>query len=186
MEASRLLDMMRPHLANEIKIMEGTLAAILVIIHLVNGKPYVILTERGSRLKNHAGQISFPGGSFSESDKDFMGTAIRETLEEIGLNISGKDIIGSLRSVHTLTSNFTIVPYVAIIESIGDLKPNSKEIDAIMDVPLLELLKTMTPDLDHPGFGEIYKFEFNDNVVWGATARILKQMRDLLQKCGMI
>lgn len=186
MEASWLLRMLKPHLSSELKIEEGTLSAVLVIIHFRNGKPYVILTKRSGELKNHAGQISCPGGTFSDSDKDLKHTAIRETFEEIGLRVNEKDIIGNLRGVHTLTSNFTIVPYVAIIKSIGNLKPNKEEIDAVFDVPLLELLKTMTPDLEHTGFGEIYKFEHNGNVVWGATARILKQMHDILHMCGMI
>ena len=186
MESSWLLDKLKPHLANELKIEKGILAAVLVIIHFHNGKPHVILTKRSSELKSHAGQISCPGGTFSDSDKDLLQTAIRETFEEIGLMVNEKDIIGKLRSVHTLTSNFTIVPYVAIIESIGNLKPDRKEIDAVLDVPLLDLLKTMVPDLEHAGFGELYKFEYDGNVVWGATARILKQMHDILHKCGMI
>ncbi len=186
MEESLLLRMLKPYLAGELKIGEGTLSAVLLIIHFRNGEPYVILTKRSGELKNHAGQISCPGGTFSDSDKDLKHTAIRETFEEIGLNVNEKDIIGCLHSVHTLTSNFTIVPYVAIIKSIGHLKPNKKEIDAIFDAPLLELLTTMAPDLEHTGFGEIYKFEYDGNVIWGATARILKQMHDILHKCGMI
>jgi len=186
MEPSWLLNMLKPHLANELKIEKGTLAAVLVIINFHDGKPYIILTKRSSELKSHAGQISCPGGTFSDSDKDLMQTAIRETFEEIGLRINEKDVIGNLRSVHTLTSNFTIVPYVAILEYIGDLKPDRKEIDAVLDLPLLDLLKTMASDLEHTDFGELYKFEFNGNIIWGATARILKQLYDILHKCGMI
>jgi len=186
MESSWLLSMLKPHLANELKIGKGTLAAVLVIIHFHDGKPHIILTKRSSELKNHAGQISCPGGTFSDSDKNLMQTAIRETFEEIGLRINEKDIIGNLQSVHTLTSNFTIVPYVAIVKSIGNLKPDRKEIDAVLDVPLLDLLKTMMPDRGHVSFGELYKFEYDGNIVWGATARILKQMHDIMHKCGMI
>jgi len=178
--------MLKPHLVKELKIEKGTLAAVLVIIHFRSGKPHIILTKRSSELKNHAGQISCPGGTFSDSDKDLMRTAIRETLEEIGVMIDEKDVIGNLCSVHTLTSNFTIVPYVVILESIDNLKPDRKEIDAVLDIPLLDLLKTMMPDLGHVSFGELYKFEYDGNIVWGATARILKQLYDILHRCGMI
>jgi len=181
-----LLKILKPHLVNELKIEEGTLAAVLVIIHFRKGKPYVILTKRSSKLKNHAGQISCPGGTFLDSDKDPMHTAIRETFEEIGLKIKGKDIIGNLHIVHTLTSNFLIVPYVTVMESLSNLKPNRKEIDAVLDVPLLDLLKGISSDHDHAGFGELYKFEYNGNLVWGATARILKQLHDITHECGMI
>lgn len=186
MDASWLLSVLKPHLPTVLKIKEGTLSAVLVIIHFVDGRPHVVLTKRSGKLKNHAGQMSFPGGTFSDSDRDLMQTAIRETYEEIGLNVKEDDIIGNLRSVHTLTSNFTIVPYVAIVQSLGSLNPDWKEIDSILDVPLLDLLKTMMPDHEHKGYGEIYRFEYDGNVVWGATARILKQMHDILRKCGMI
>jgi 8-oxo-dGTP pyrophosphatase MutT (NUDIX family) len=184
MEASFFHSLLKPHLSGDRKMGEGTLSAVLVIIHFVKGKPYVILTKRSNSLKNHAGQFSFPGGTYSQSDRDLMQTAIRETFEEIGLAINDHDIIGNLRSVHTLTSNFVIVPFIAIIQSLTELKPDRKEIDAILDVPLIDLLKTIKPDLEHKP--ENYRFEYDGNVVWGATARILKQMYDILQKCGMI
>ncbi len=186
MESSALHSMIKPYLADTLKLEKGTLSAVLVIIHFRDGKPHIILTKRSSKLKNHAGQISCPGGTFSDSDKDLMNTALRETFEELGLKIYEKDIIGNLRSVHTLTSNFTIVPYVAILESVGNLNPDRKEIDAVFDLPLLDLLKTMTPDHEHADFGDLYKFEYDGNVIWGATAHILKQLNDIMRKCGMI
>jgi 8-oxo-dGTP pyrophosphatase MutT (NUDIX family) len=178
--------MIKPHLADELKLEEGTLSAVLVIIHFRDGKPHIVLTKRSSELKNHAGQISCPGGTFSNFDKDLLNTALRETFEELGLKIDEKEVIGNLRSVHTLTSNFTIVPYVAILESVGNLNPDKKEIGAVLDLPLLNLLKTMKPDDEHTSFGELYKFEYDGNLIWGATARILKQLHDIMRKCGMI
>jgi len=186
MESSRLQSMIKPHLDNELQLEKGTLSAVLVIIHFRGGKPHIILTKRSNEVKNHAGQVSCPGGTFSNSDKGLMHTALRETFEELGVRIDEKDIIGNLRSVHTLTSNFTIVPYVAILELVDNLTPDKKEIDAVLDLPLLNLLKTMTPDHEHTDFGELYKFEYDGNVIWGATARILKQLHDIMRKCGMI
>jgi 8-oxo-dGTP pyrophosphatase MutT (NUDIX family) len=185
-ESSQLLEALRPHLAKEQKLEEGTLSAVLVIIHFLNGRPHVLLTKRSNALKNHAGEISCPGGTYLDSDKDLMHTAIRETREEIGIRIDERDVVGCLRGVHTLTSNFTIVPYIAIIDKIKTPKPNINEIDEVIDVPLIELLKTVERDLDHASFGEVYKFVYDDNIVWGATARILKQIYDILHKSGMV
>jgi len=185
-ESSRLRKVLNAHLTKEQKLEKGILAAVLVIIHFRNGKPYVLLTKRSNQLRNHAGQISCPGGTYLDSDKDLMQTAIRETYEEMGILIDERDIIGTLRGVHTLTSNFTILPFVAIIDAIEEPKPDSKEIEEVIDAPLIDLLKTVEHDLEHDSFGEVYKFEYNGNIIWGATARILKQIYDILHASGMV
>lgn len=185
-EASQLLQILKPHLTKEQEPEKGILAAVLVIIHFQDGKPRILLTKRSGKLKNHAGEVSCPGGTYLDSDKDLMRTAIRETYEEIGIRIGEGDVAGTLRGVHTLTSNFTILPFVAVIDTIEKPKPNSKEIDEVIDALLLDLLKTVERDLEHASFGEVYKFEYRGIVVWGATARILKQIYDILQKSGMI
>ncbi|MEM2760282.1 MAG: CoA pyrophosphatase [Nitrososphaerales archaeon] len=186
MEPSQLIELFKPHLTREQKLEEGVLAAVLLIIHFNKGQPYVLLTKRSNDLKNHAGQISCPGGTYVDSDGDLMYTAIRETYEEIGIRIDERNIIGTLRAVHTLTSNFTILPFVAIMDKVENPKPDNKEIDAVINAPLLDLLKTVKRDLEHSSFGEVYRFEYKENVVWGATARILKQVYDILHKSGMV
>ncbi|MFQ5940764.1 MAG: NUDIX hydrolase [Nitrososphaerales archaeon] len=186
MEPSQLLELLKPHLLTKQKSEVGILAAVLVIVHFRNGKPRILLTKRSRKLRNHAGEISCPGGTYLDSDEDLRHTAIRETNEEIGLRIDARDIVGSLPSVHTLTSNFSIVPYIAIVDKIENVKPNITEIDKVIDAPLIDLLKTIESDLEHESFGEVYRFEYDDNVIWGATARILKQIHDILNKSGMI
>ncbi len=186
MESSQLLSALKPHLAKEQKPEEGILAAVLVIIYYSDGKPHILLTKRSNKLRNHGGEISCPGGTYLDSDKDLLHTAIRETREEIGIRIDERDIVGYLPSVHTLTSNFAIVPYVAIINAIENLKPNVTEIDEVIDTSLIDLLKTVETDLDHTSFGEVFRFKCNGNIVWGATAKILKQIYDILHKSGMI
>lgn len=186
MESQKLLEVLKAYLAKEQKLEEGILAAVLVIIHFREGKPYILLTKRSSELKNHAGQISCPGGTYSKSDKDLMHTAIRETYEEMGIKIDESDIVGYLQGVHTLTSNFTIVPYIAIIDEIENPKPNIHEIEKVIDAPLIDLLKTIERDMEHAHFGEVYRFVYDGNIVWGATARILKQIYDILHKSGMV
>lgn len=188
MEPSQLLDLLRPHVAGPpaIENPEGTLAAVLVIIHFHDGMPHVILTKRSDSVRNHAGQIGFPGGTFNDADKDLMRTALRETLEEVGVRIDERDVVGSLRMVHTLASNFTILPFVAVLGSSVNCRPDGKEIESVLDAPLLELLSTMKPDTEHAEHGELYKFKHGSNIVWGATARILKQLHDIFKKGGMI
>ncbi|MFQ5920511.1 MAG: NUDIX hydrolase [Nitrososphaerales archaeon] len=190
MESSQFLEILKPYLTREFPDMEEeqerTLSAVLVVIHFSNGDPYVVLTKRSRNLKNHAGQISFPGGTLMASDASLMQTAIRETMEEIGVRMGEAQIAGILHSVITLTSSFIIVPFVAVVEQIGSLSPNREEIDEVLDLPLLDLLRTVSPDLEHSDHRRLYKFEYGGNVVWGATARILRQIYDILRERGMI
>ncbi|HEY5631665.1 MAG TPA: CoA pyrophosphatase [Nitrososphaeraceae archaeon] len=158
------------------------IAAVLVIIHYNYTTPHILLTKRSSSLKHHSGEISFPGGSYSKNDKSLYSTAIRETKEEVGLTIKEKDIIGNLNIVKTLTSNYTIVPYLTLQDKIPKPRILVDEVEKIVDVSLLDVLKTMSFDTDHYHLSikEVYKFTYQREVIWGATARILKQLYDCL------
>ena len=158
------------------------IAAVLVIIHYTNGSPYILLTKRNSTLRMHKGEIAFPGGAFSEQDKSLRETAIRETSEEIGLIIKQKDILGSLKLVRTLTSNFNIMPFVTLQEKILETRILSNEVQRIVDAPLFDLLDTLEIDLVHPTMSKesLHKFTYENEIIWGATARILKQLYDCL------
>lgn len=155
-------------------------AAVLLIIHFTDGYAKVLLCKRSERLRNHAGQISLPGGTFKVEDDSLLDTALREAREEIGVDISKDSILGSLDEVDTFSSNFTVKPFVVVLDRISNIKIDGKEVDYIIDAPLVELLSSISRDEDH-GYREAYKFTYNGHVVWGATARILKQLRDILE-----
>ena len=89
----------------------ATPAAVLVIIHYHKDRPHVFLTKRSSNLKSHTGEISFPGGRYVEGDGTFLKTALRETAEEVGIEFTIDQIVGSLSAVRTMTSNHFIVPF---------------------------------------------------------------------------
>lgn len=154
-------------------------SAVLLIIHYTDGYAKILLCKRSGRLKNHAGEISFPGGTFKPEDGSLLSTALRETREEIGIDLSKDSILGSLDEVNTFSSNFTIKPFIAVLNSINSIKVDEREVDYIVDAPLVELLSSMSRDEEH-GYREAYKFKYRGHVVWGATARILKQLRDIL------
>lgn len=158
------------------------MAAVLVIIHYTRTSPRILLTKRNSTLKMHRGEISFPGGAFSKRDKSLCYTATRETREEIGLNIEQKDILGCLQSVRTLTSNFCIVPFVTLKDKIVEPQILISEVQEVIDAPLFKLLDTLKIDLEHQTLStkSLYKFTYGNKVIWGATARIIKQLHDCL------
>jgi 8-oxo-dGTP pyrophosphatase MutT (NUDIX family) len=153
------------------------LASVLVVIYGTD--PIVVMTEKPKHMKFHAGEISFPGGKFDANDSDLLETALRETSEEIGLTITRDQVIGQLESVITLNSGFLIIPFVSVIDEIPSLSANS-EVEQIFHIPLEPFLKTMAPDPDpsHNILQEMYTFEYQNQIVWGASARILKQIQN--------
>lgn len=166
----------------------GRRAAVMVIVHGPRKRPMVVMTVKSASLPLHAGEIAFPGGKAEEGDESLLHTALRETLEEVGLRIESEHVAGGLSPVSTLSSGFVIAPYLAVLDGTPALKPNS-EVAEILRIPLGALLDSVAPD-DDPGHGSMsgmYTFEHavtGGRKVWGASARILKQVRDALAAPG--
>jgi 8-oxo-dGTP pyrophosphatase MutT (NUDIX family) len=182
-----LLEFIRPSLVERTYVPadagSATPAAVLVIIHYHKDRPHVFLTKRSSKLKSHTGEISFPGGRYAESDGTFLATALRETAEEVGISFRVDHIAGCLNAVYTVTSNHFVVPFVTIQEMLPQYRISTNEVEAVIDVPLIETLKSMKLDTEHYRMDkEAFKFTYCNNVIWGATARILKQMYEILIK----
>ena len=157
-----------------------SLASILVVIY--GKEPIVVMTEKPKHMTFHAGEISFPGGKLDSDDSDLLETALRETSEEIGLTISKEQVIGQLEPVVTLNSGFLILPFISVINQIPTLSANA-EVEKIFHIPLESFLKTQAkdPDPSHNLIQEMYTFEYQNQIVWGASARILKQIQDCLK-----
>ncbi|MFB5611369.1 MAG: NUDIX hydrolase [Nitrosopumilaceae archaeon] len=183
------LEEIRPLLTGELSAEpnhDGTkLASVLVVIY--GDEPKVIMTKKSEILKIHAGEISFPGGKWEKQDSDLLTTALRETKEEIDLEIKPEQVVGQLHPVRTLNSGFTITPFVAIVDNVPKLKDNF-EVESILRIPLESFLKTLEadPDPNHHSIQEMYIFKFNEHTVWGASARILKQIVDIFKKNNLI
>ena len=181
----KLIDIKRV-LANDLspsvpKDENSKLASVLVIIY--GPEPKVIMTEKPLHLKIHAGEVAFPGGKWSENeDSDLLETALRETSEEIGLSILRDDVVCQLEPVRTLNSGFAITPFVSILSEMPNLKPNS-EVEEILHIPLIPFLQTLENDSDpeHQSIQEMYTFKFSNKIIWGASARILRQITNLLE-----
>jgi 8-oxo-dGTP pyrophosphatase MutT (NUDIX family) len=156
---------------------KNKLASILVVIY--GEPPIVVMTEKPKHMKFHAGEISFPGGKLDSADDNLLETALRETREEIGLTLKPDQVIGQLEPVITLNSGFTILPFVSVVDEIPPLSANA-EVEKIFHIPLESFLKTMAndPDPTHNLIQEMFTFEFQGNIVWGASARVLKQIAD--------
>ena len=153
------------------------LSSVLIIIF--ESSPKILMIKKPITMKYHGGEIAFPGGKISNEDGDLLDTAIRETKEETGITISREQIIGQLKPVTTLNSGFTILPFVCILNKINELTPNS-EVEEFLKIPLVPFLQTLTNDSDpeHNSIQEMYVLTFENNVIWGASARMIKQITE--------
>ena len=159
-----------------------TPAAVLLLLYRKNGEYHVLFTKRTNEVEHHKGQISFPGGAYDESDTCLMDTALRECLEEVGLKGEDVEVLGELDDMATFSA-FAISPFVGVIAYAPDFTPNPREIEEIVEIPLSTLLEPAnfreeTREYDGRSF-PVYYYAYGEHVVWGATARILKQFLDL-------
>lgn len=158
---------------------EFKFAAVMITIHFTNKGPNVILIKRTKLVKNHAGEISFPGGNFMKDDIEMLETAIREMREEVGIQIEKEWVIGHLNAERTLSSRYIIYPYVVLIDRIPRITDTNYEVEKIIDAPLIPLLESRENDIEHEkefSIAGLPKFTYKDEVIWGATARILDQL----------
>mgnify|MGYP001583421304 CR=1 FL=1 len=158
-------------------------AAVLVPLFQKDGDCHLLFTKRSEEVKYHKGEISFPGGVVDEEDRELIHTALREAREEIGLKESDVQIIGVLDDIVTITE-FIVTPIVGLFPYPYPFKVSEVEIAELIEVPLASLLKKdcfSEREIFRGSEREIvYAYEYGKHIIWGATARILKQFLDLI------
>lgn len=157
-------------------------AAVLVPLFVRDGALRIILTRRTETLEHHKGQISFPGGAEDEADESAFSTAARETEEEIGIPAGDIRLLGTLSPLATV-SDFFVEPFVGAIPYPHVLRPAQAEIAEVIDAPIAALLdpkileRRLLPGREEPTLF----FHYGKHVIWGATARMLKELLDALR-----
>lgn len=160
-------------------------ASVLALLFPDRGALNIVLTRRQDTLRGHAGQISFPGGKRDPEDLTFEDTALRETYEEIGINPTAIQILGTLANFYVPPSNFNIYPFVGYIDEIPTFSPNPSEVAKIITFPVDELL---SPQIKHNEYHDyegmrvqIPYYDICGHKVWGATASILGELEQRLK-----
>jgi 8-oxo-dGTP pyrophosphatase MutT (NUDIX family) len=162
-----------------------TPSAVLLPIYYKEGQCYILFTQRTNNVKEHKGQISFPGGARQDGES-LLDTALREACEEIGLAPAEVEVLGELDDTATTTSNFVVTPFVGVIPWPSNIKADGWETDEIIEVPISALLnKNSREDKKEVVGGQpvtSYFYHYGNRVIWGATARILYQFLELYQR----
>jgi 8-oxo-dGTP pyrophosphatase MutT (NUDIX family) len=144
----------------------------------------VVLTRRSSRLRSHAHQVSFPGGRIDPGEVP-VAAALREAREEVGLEPSSVRVLGELAPLWTFTNPVPITPFVGELPDRPVLHPNPAEVERAFTVPLIELTdpevyREELWELQDGSQRSIHFFELWDDTIWGATARLLRELLDLV------
>jgi 8-oxo-dGTP pyrophosphatase MutT (NUDIX family) len=152
-------------------------AAVLVPLFVTSdAEPHAVFTRRGTGLRRHAGEISFPGGRRDPEDVDLSATALREAEEEIGLARTEVKLVGQLEPTPTWVTNYVIHPFVGLIPAGRVWQMSPREVDAVLELPLRALRAGRTrTQLERRGVAfETDAYVLDGHVIWGATARILE------------
>ncbi|MFN8257685.1 MAG: CoA pyrophosphatase [Bacteroidales bacterium] len=164
------------------------LSSVLLLLFPKNNELHLVFIERAESGGVHSGQISFPGGKYDKTDKDLVHTALRETFEEIGVDLQNVKILGSLSDLFIPVSNYIVCPFVGCCEGELNFRINYTEVASVIEVSLSHLLneKNQTNGrvkvLNNEYLVPVYNV--SDFKIWGATAMILSEFLTVLRNAG--
>lgn len=184
---SSIGDALRGFLLNprsDLRLPAGTPAAVIVPVIDVD-EPTLLFTKRTETVREHKGEISFPGGARHPEDADLLSTALRETREELGIPADAFEVLGALPPTHTMVSGYVISPFVARLGERPVIEPSPVEIAEVLELPVSTLIDVerevqVVGGLHHT----MFVYEVDGHVVWGATGRIVHGFLDLLHRYG--
>ncbi len=159
-----------------------TPAGVLLLLYWKDGEYCVNFNVRTSQVEHHKGEVSFPGGRKNPGDPDLLATALRETHEEIGVDPRHVSVLGALDQDSTRTG-YLVAPFVGAIPPLYAFRTSRIEVAEVLEVPVSHLLNPgFTRPREQSVGGELIRYrdyEYNGNVIFGLTARILTGFLDL-------
>jgi len=162
-------------------------AAVMMLFYPKKGRTHLVLIVRNSYKGVHSSQIAFPGGKYETLDVTFEKTALRETHEEIGIHPEIIEIVMPFTNLYIQVSNFMVYPFLGICKEEIAFVPDGNEVVNIIELPLNDFLNddliiTTTMSTSYAENIEIPAFKINEHIVWGATAMMLSELKEVLKK----
>ena len=162
-------------------------AAVMMLLYPKNGRTHLVLIVRNSYEGFHSAQIALPGGKYEAKDQTYVNTALRETHEELGVHPEIIEIIMPFTNLYIQVSNFMVYPFLGICKEEIVFVPDGTEVVNIIELPLNDFLNddlivTTNMSTSYAKNIEIPAFKINGNIVWGATAMMLNELKEVLKK----
>jgi 8-oxo-dGTP pyrophosphatase MutT (NUDIX family) len=162
-------------------------AAVMMLFYPKNGMTHLVLIVRNSYQGVHSAQIAFPGGKYEPRDQIFENTALRETHEEIGIPPANIEIMRAFTRLYIQPSNFMVHPFLGISREELIFAPDSNEVADIIELPLSvfmadEILVSVNLNTSYAENSMVPAFKINEHIVWGATAMMLSELKEVLKK----
>jgi 8-oxo-dGTP pyrophosphatase MutT (NUDIX family) len=166
-------------------IVDGTPAAVLVPV-LDLPRPSLLFTVRSQDVRDHKGEISFPGGVRHPEDPNLVTTALRETEEELGISPDRVEVVGALPPTHTVVTGYVIVPFVGLMAERPPLSPSPIEIAEVLELEVARLAEVERKAGEERGgiWRTWFAYEVDGSTVWGATGRIVHTFLEALRRRG--
>lgn len=161
--------------------------AVLILIYPQEKQAFFPLIKRPEYIGVHSGQIAFPGGKMDEGDENEVFTALREAEEEVAVNASKVEVLGRMSDLFIPASNFLVSPVIGYVDHIPEFVPEEREVQRIISARVSDIV---SPEIQKKTILEIGNqikldtpyFEVEKEMVWGATAMILGEFIELLEK----
>jgi 8-oxo-dGTP pyrophosphatase MutT (NUDIX family) len=172
--------LLAPEEAISLEVHGRTDAAVLVPLYVEDDELHLVFTKRREDLRRHPGEISFPGGRYEQGESDLRATALREAEEEIGLPRDAVDIVGALQPTPTIATGYSVYPFVGLISPGRTWTLSPREVAEVLELPASALLSGYARRRLVPRGLPIRTDTYlvGDNLIWGATARILADLFD--------
>jgi len=164
----------------------ATKSSVLISLYPAEGNLYTVFILRQTYDGVHSGQVCFPGGRMEPDDNSLIHTALREAQEEVNINAGKVKVLGALSELFIPPSNFIVLPVIGFLNERPDLKPDISEVAEIIETDISFLfednqIKHKTIEINGYKIEAPY-FDVKGKVIWGATAMILSELKEVILK----